>query len=1631
MIDYQSDNRRYTKSLNRNYTRAFAANLNVGEPRTVRMIYFLPNDRPYRADVVERMKDDIRDIQHFYAEQMQEAGYGSKTFRVETDPQGDPIVHRVDGGHPNSHYLDEPLDTVLDEIGQSFDLSANVYLTVIDSSADIALSETGLWAGIALSSGKSGGFALVFGGYRSETAAHELGHTFELGHDFRDDAYIMSYLDEELSQSRLSPCHAEFLAVHPYFNPDIPIEEGQPPAIELTSPSKYPAGSESVSIQLKLSDSEGLHQVFLLAEDWNSGYEVLGCHGLAGEKDTIVEFDYNGYSYSLAVRGVIKRLSDRDEHPIEVLAVDTDGNVSDASFVLEVENPPSVPTLVKISGVNQQGPTNTPLAQPFVVELRDQYGNLLPGALVTFSVITGEGRLSGQFSVEHTTTDANGRTGRLLTLGTNLGNNIIKVTAPRLQNCEPVHFNARGVGVPTVSIMTGDYRTWHLPDDAIHRLGKGGLIDSDRGVAFSPDGGRFAVASGIGVWFYDVATFRELALLPIAGRLHSMSFSPDGGTFATGLGDGTIQLWDLATQENIATLSGHYWQVTSVSFSSDGRNLASGDWGETVKLWDVETGRDVATLAERPGGGILQPISVSFSPDGAILAAGFHDGTVKLWDVATRTQIATLEHQLGVLSLSFSPDGVILATGSEDGTIRLWNVSTSAPITTLSGITGHTSWVRSVSFSPDGATLVSGGSEGTVKLWDLATGTNIATFSGHTSWVHSVVFSPDGRTLVSGSEDGTIRLWDVETGNANTLYGHASWGNTMSFSPDGATLASGSEDGTIRLWDVETGRNIDSFGLHPPMVNGVSFSPDGATLASGSQWHTEVKLWDVATGTNIGGFSIVRSQILSLSFSPDGTTIAAGDPVGAILWDVATGTHITTPLGHAPWVWSVAYSPDGAILATGGADGSNQVGGRLRLWDASTLDPIATLEGHRNMVTSVSFSPDGRTLASGDWDETIKLWDVETGRNVATLGEETDRRAAHFSVSFSPDGVTLASGAHDGTIMLWDVAAQRQVATLSGHTNLIYSLSFSPDGATLASASEDGTVLLWDMPELTLSLVEETIPDSQLRAAIRTALGLASDAPIGPIEIAALTELTPNATINNIGYSNISDLTGIELATNLKWLKLWNNSLSDISPVTGLTNLTSLTFWGDSISDVSPIAGLTNLTSLTLGGDSLSDISPIVGLTNLTSLTLGGDSLSNISPVAGLTNLTSLSLYAKSVSDISALANLTNLTSLTFNDNRISDISALVNLTNLTLLSLYDNRISDLSPLVANTGLGSGDWVDVRRNPLSYLSIYTHIPTLQSRGVTIKFTNLAHPALLKISGDNQNGVSSAPLSQPFVIEAQDRDGSVLAGISVAFTVTAGGGTLSVTRTTTDSNGRAQSTLTLGPNLGTNTISVSAAGVEQPVTFHAISDTEPLPIAADVNNDGVVNILDIVLIASSLGQSGQNDTDVNGDGVVNILDLVLVAGMFDGAAAAPSAQPNVPETLTAVEVHQWLIDAISLEVKNVIMKRGIIVLGQLLASLTPTETLLLPNYPNPFNPETWIPYRLAEDAFVTLTIYDLSGHVVRTLDVGHRIAAFYENRSKAIYWDGRNEVGEQVASGVYFYNLSTGDYSATRKMLVVK
>ena len=217
-------------------------------------------------------------------------------------------------------------------------------------------------------------------------------------------------------------------------------------------------------------------------------------------------------------------------------------------------------------------------------------------------------------------------------------------------------------------------------------------------------------------------------------------------------------------------------------------------------------------------------------------------------------------------------------------------------------------------------------------------------------------------------------------------------------------------------------------------------------------------------------------------------------------------------------------------------------------------------------------------------------------------------------------------------------------------------------------------------------------------------------------------------------------------------------------------------------------------------------------------------------------------------------------------------------------------------------------------------------------------------------------------------------------------------------------------------------SISAGPLEIQITV------EERLLPGDVNRDGVVNILDLIRVAQQLGKrvSADSPVDVNGDGIVNIFDLTLVARGIGGAAAPPA--PGIDSSL----IKTWIAEARVADDGSIVFRQGIANLQDLLTTLIiPEETVLHANYPNPFNPETWIPYQLAAPGEVALTIYDTNGGAVRRLDVGHQAAGMYRSQSRAAYWDGRNQHGEFVASGVYFYTLTAGEFAATRKMLIRK
>ena len=504
------------------------------------------------------------------------------------------------------------------------------------------------------------------------------------------------------------------------------------------------------------------------------------------------------------------------------------------------------------------------------------------------------------------------------------------------------------------------------------------------------------------------------------------------------------------------------------------------------------------------------------------------------------------------------------------------------------------------------------------------------------------------------------------------------------------------------------------------------------------------------------------------------------------------------------------------------------------------------------------------------------------------------------------------------------------------------------------------------------------IPDPNLRNVLESALGKEADAGITRAEMAGLEVL-------DASESRVLDLTGLEFAINLTGLYLGLNGISDVSPLKDLINLTVLDLHRNrGISDVSPLKGLTKLTWLSLRGNRIVDVSPLKDLTKLTYLHLGYNWISDVSPLKTLTNLTFLNLDANRISDVSPLKTLTNLTNLALDDNQLSDVSPLKTLTNLKYLNLNDNQLSDVSPLKTLTNL---KFIDLHGNQLSDVSPLEGL------------TNLTNLRL------QENRIS---------------DVSPLKNLT------------KLTRLILRSN---------------HILDFSAiAGLIENLVEYDISDQTALSVKSeDVNRDGVVNIIDLVLVAShfqgadlaTLAQSGIHP-DVNDDGVVNIRDLVLIAAGLSPAAAAPMLRENPTEvsSLTAEDLTEWIQLAKQFDIPEPRIQKGMAVLESLLSVLTlseelPLETSLLANYPNPFNPETWIPYELAKPAEVSVSIYSTDGKLVRRLELGHLPVGMYHHKSHAAYWDGRNAVGESVASGVYFYTLTAGNFSATRKMLIQK
>ena len=680
--------------------------------------------------------------------------------------------------------------------------------------------------------------------------------------------------------------------------------------------------------------------------------------------------------------------------------------------------------------------------------------------------------------------------------------------------------------------------------------------------------------------------------------------------------------------------------------------------------------------------------------------------------------------------------------------------------------------------------------------------------------------------------------------------------------------------------------------------------------------------------------------------------------------------------------------------------------------------------------------------------------------------------------------------------------------------------------------------------DVTMYLV--AVPDEGLAAALRDALELEASAGIPSTQLAELTTLDARDR-------QISDLTGLELATALTELDLRDNAISDVKPLAGLvkletllltgnpiqdassltnltahieadivvpgvitdvvlavairetlslpantriiaetlqdlvnlnvregeintlaglehaTNLTTLEINGGAITDITPLQTLTQLTTLEINSDALTAITPLQALTQLTTLKINGGSITDVTPLQTLTQLTILELRDNTITDITPLSELTALTTLDLSGNNISSIEALEGLTALTTLNLSGNSISSsidrLEELIALTTLNlSGNSI----SSIEALKVLTRLTTLNLSGNSISSIEalkvLTRLTTLNLSGNSISSIEALKvLTRLTTLEFADNSLSSVDGLQALTALT----TLNLsTNDLSDIQPLQGLTALKQLSLMSNNISdvLSLAGLVNleflRLAGNPIMDTSPLfPLVTtyklvdvdieisqwapwDVNQDGIVNEMDATLVTAAMGQTGETIvnslTDVNDDGVIDRNDLLLVQEHLSADAAAPSKETIVAllgldtlKSLSRTSLETELNYLIAEADGSLKYQRAIKFLENFLLALRPNKTRLLANYPNPFNPETWLPYHLANASNVRITIYDTRGAVVRRLDLGHQREGYYTSRSRAAYWDGRNAVGERVASGIYFYELEADDISLLRKMVILK
>ncbi|MCR5036683.1 MAG: TIR domain-containing protein [Bacteroidales bacterium] len=437
--------------------------------------------------------------------------------------------------------------------------------------------------------------------------------------------------------------------------------------------------------------------------------------------------------------------------------------------------------------------------------------------------------------------------------------------------------------------------------------------------------------------------------------------------------------------------------------------------------------------------------STSFSPNGKLIVAACQDKTVRIRDAMTGKEIRVLQgHIRPVISALFSPDGKRIVSVS-DHDAKIWDVITGEmlfpPISReyITHIDGYISGNSVIAFSPDGSYLASALLEN-INICNSESGKILKTINCPDVTIVSISVSPNGKQIVAATREGVALICDVDSGKTiRTLVGHTGELTSVAFSPEGDHILSASKDKTIRIWDAVTGETIRILGCNGE-VYVASFSPDGKLIVSASYKNT-VSIFNWETGNILYKLD---GDATTAVFSPDGKRVLAGHWI----WELETmGTNRIFNNGKSSTI--VYFSPDGRLAVT--------TDETINVWDIETGELIKTIEDGFYGGSHFAFSSDGKWIASVLGAD-FQIWNLKTGKLINNFEEHT---GYVNSIVFSPDGKRLVSASNDGTARVWDVETGEELQVFE-HRKGVDHASFSPDGKRVVTACQDKNLWQWD-----------------------------------------------------------------------------------------------------------------------------------------------------------------------------------------------------------------------------------------------------------------------------------------------------------------------------------------------------------------------------------------------------------------------------------------------------------------------------------------------------------------------------------------------------------------------------------------